>query len=618
MELVDKIYNLRQSFMVIGLTGRTGSGCSTVAKLLMNDFQSLFAPIPATNSEGVDNNERKYRIEYNFLKEIWETKKFKFKVIRASDIIFYFVLKGSFDNFIESFFIAHKEKANESPTALTEKKGLFRDNMNKIRGLFNKSSDMIKSIDTYLNGKGYETIKKERNSTAYKEALDYIAYLENELPQVRKILMERATNSLKGMTTKQFQVWGNNIRKYGNILPQDNEAIEPSLLAETINKIIKLYRKISKEENKPAFIIIDSLRNPFEVFYFRERYSAFYLMSINTSDKNRRINLANANYRKDEIEALDDMEYPSKRKGISTSYYSQDVEQCVELSDIHVAHDNKEVEQNGDLKKQLIHFISLILHPGLVLPTHEERLMQIANTAKLNSGCISRQVGAVVTDSNYSVKSIGWNTVPQGQTPCSLRTLDDLYNRSDRNAFSDYENNDPAFRLVVNQYHNQYFNSGKNKNLKGLPLSYCFKDLYTVVNKGMKNQVHTRSLHAEENSFLQLAKYGSDGIEGGFLFTTASPCELCAKKAYQLGIKKIFYIDIYPGISTTHILGCGNNRPEMVQFQGAIGRAYEALYNPFFALKDEIEYLTDIKVKYLEQAVPKEMKVNQELGKTEK
>lgn len=35
--IVDKIYKLRKNFVVIGLTGRTGSGCTTVAKLLSND-----------------------------------------------------------------------------------------------------------------------------------------------------------------------------------------------------------------------------------------------------------------------------------------------------------------------------------------------------------------------------------------------------------------------------------------------------------------------------------------------------------------------------------------------------------------------------------------------------
>lgn len=144
------------------------------------------------------------------------------------------------------------------------------------------------------------------------------------------------------------------------------------------------------------------------------------------------------------------------------------------------------------------------------------------------------------------------------------------------------------------------YNSNKAlENLKGETLSYCFKDIYTTINadKQKGNQVHTRSLHAEENAFLQLAKYGTQGIKGGKLFTTASCCELCAKKAYQLGIKEIYYIDSYPGISKSHILECGELQPKMILFTGAIGRAYINLYNPFLPLKDEIEVLTGVNVK---------------------
>ena len=102
-----------------------------------------------------------------------------------------------------------------------------------------------------------------------------------------------------------------------------------------------------------------------------------------------------------------------------------------------------------------------------------------------------------------------------------------------------------------------------------------------------KNQVHTRSLHAEENAFLQIAKYGGASIQGGKLFTTASPCELCAKKAYQLGIKEIYYIDPYPGLSTRHILSFGkSDNPKMILFKGAIGNAYISMYSSRIPYKD--------------------------------
>lgn len=592
MDLVKQVYELRQKFMIIGLTGRTGSGCSTVADLLKGDFQTLAPPIPVESHEGTTNDERKYRIEYNFLKSIWEKGDFTFHVIKASDIIFYYALKAGYSTFIKSISFqaekdAGKKKENIGINYLDE----ITKALKECEQDFVKQTDKVKKIDAWLQGKKYDYLTDEGSK---KEAQSHWDYISVELPEFRKRIMQNVSELLHGKTTKLFQEWGNNIRQYGSIIEQNDE-IPPLELAQTINRIIKLIRQLSKfNDNKPAFIIIDSLRNPFEVHYFRERYSAFYLMSITTDEVNRKNNLYQEGYDIDEINQLDGIEYPSRRKDISRSYYSQDVEKCVELSDIHIAHNNQRKDLNDDLKRQLVHFISLILHPGLTQPTHEERLMQIANVAKLNSGCISRQVGAVVTDKNFSVKAIGWNTVAKGQTPCALRTLTDLYNRNDLSAFSKFEKEDVEFRQKVELYYEQY---NKKKNcLSGIPLTYCFKDIYTVI-KGEKNQVHTRSLHAEENAFLQLAKYGSEGIDGGYLFTTASPCELCAKKAYQLGISKIFYIDIYPGISFPHIIQAGERKIDLIQFKGAIGRAYESLYNPIFPLKDEIEYLTGVSIK---------------------
>ncbi len=133
-----------------------------------------------------------------------------------------------------------------------------------------------------------------------------------------------------------------------------------------------------------------------------------------------------------------------------------------------------------------------------------------------------------------------------------------------------------------------FANRGTLESVDGLKCPFCFKDAYNAV-KNEKNQVHTRSLHAEENAFLQLAKSGGMGVDGGILYTTASPCELCSKKAYQLGIKEVEYVDPYPGISGSHVLSSGDPafRPVLRLFGGAIGHAYHRLYDPLLPIKDE-------------------------------
>lgn len=236
-----------------------------------------------------------------------------------------------------------------------------------------------------------------------------------------------------------------------------------------------------------------------------------------------------------------------------------------------------------------------MLHPGLITPTHIERCMQLAYNAKYNSGCLSRQVGAVITDADYSIKGVGWNDVPKGQVPCNLRDISEYCSDKNTEEYSKFELYNNKFEKALSRICAKIKNNAEDNH--DMLFQFCFKDVYNAI-EGKGNQVHTRALHAEENAFLQISKYGGIGIKGGYLFTTASPCELCAKKAYQLGIKKIFYIDPYPGISKTHILDFGDkDNPEMALFEGAIGNAYLSLYAPKLPIKDELELKTGINIK---------------------
>ena len=69
MKIVEQIYELRRNFAIIGLTGRTGSGCSTIAELLTTDLTKLKSAHRDFNSGIIDNNVRKNRIINNFIKK---------------------------------------------------------------------------------------------------------------------------------------------------------------------------------------------------------------------------------------------------------------------------------------------------------------------------------------------------------------------------------------------------------------------------------------------------------------------------------------------------------------------------------------------------------------------
>lgn len=124
-------------------------------------------------------------------------------------------------------------------------------------------------------------------------------------------------------------------------------------------------------------------------------------------------------------------------------------------------------------------------------------------------------------------------------------------------------------------------------NEQGLRYPYCFRARYNKY-KGEKDAVNTRSLHAEENTMLRLARSGGQGLKGGTMYVTASPCVLCSKKAFQIGIKEIVYLDPYTDIAPDLILACGFNQPKLRPFMGAIGETFYKLYKPFLPYKDEL------------------------------
>lgn len=570
-QMLSSLTNERNRFILIGLTGRTGSGCTTAAGILSKkdpEYPTLDDVRIGDKEyfEGLDK--RRYEIVKNFSSKNHS----KFFSIKVSDIISAYLLKLS-NIELEHFIQEHAKSATKK----------------SIKTLINSKTIISTKIKNTIFSKITNKILDHKNNTKLNSEELKSLYLYMELIRRFTEFFKKELNKLEGkLYLNTYQAAGNSIRRIGMVKAGFNkdEFSPESLfhLPESINKLVKLIRKI--QGSSPCYVVIDAIRNPYEAKYFKDRYSAFYLMSINAPNIDRKSYLQQVH--KYSVDQFDDLEKKEsgKSKVTDADFVSQNVKRCIEISDIHIFNPRKETNNHNILKAQLAWYISLMQHPGLVSPTSLERVMQIAYSAKLNSGCISRQVGAVVTDKNYSVKSVGWNDVAKGQVPCSLRSLSALENSFDPITYSAFERSNEAFRKEANIQYKRLIHVEK----LGKNISYCFKSIKNSIDDE-KNQVHTRSLHAEENAFLQLAKYGAAAIEGGKLFTTASPCELCAKKAYQLGIKDIVYIDPYPGIAIDHILTIGLNPPNLIQFRGAVGKGYHQLYEALMPYKDELEYL---------------------------
>ena len=627
------LYSLRKDFTIIGLTGRVGSGCSEVANWLSTeDFDSKI--LDSVNKTSIEAEEIKFKICSNYLSHTGNWKPFHIIYYKdvlllhlfhqgiiegdnsignsieiICEIIFQNGENGEFKKFTNRFdYIADEELKNHMVHFLKNNKEWFEKLSNL--GCF--------ELNACLKTK--------------KEDPDFFRFYFGFFEEFSKVFYEILNKYDITKRTRLVHDLANNLREYGLVRNCENTVVEGKNLeyiytvADTINKLIKIW-KFNSVDTK---IVIDALKNSLELMYFKEKYSAFYMIATNKSEDERRSYVGNRIREKyEDLEETDVVKYAEQILYLDESEYdggdvnkgefsAPDTENCIQKSDYHIYFSNVdkgiiEDPSSGSnynflsIDRQLVKLISLIHQPGIITPTGIERCMQVAYNAKFNSGCISRQVGAVVTDENYSVKSIGWNDVAQHQMPCNLRSVNDLISATPSILFSQYEKTGGKFidengkENTFNELLKEDYKDidSKKDELEGKNCSFCFKTIQNTYDKE-KNQVHTRSLHAEENAMMQITKNGGNGLKGGNLFTTASPCELCSKKAYQLGIKKIFYIDPYPGIATKHTLKNGvseKNNPKLLMFQGAVGRAFHKLYEPFMAYKDELKILTNISPK---------------------
>ena len=625
---LDNLYSLRRNFTVIGLTGRTGSGCTTISKLLSGSYKNInelgLRDLRDFNQNGLFY--RKYSILKKYISTGGNWVKFD-RIVYSNVIILYLYNKhGNDHQYLKSLLLKYyKENKDENNTRLIAEVFLKLIELNK------KYKDIISDI------KGLGNIKDIKDDSKLNSLNDifFNKQYKQFCHQLNLILIHHGYFR----RTCFFHHLACNIRQTGDAINEESDGIEHIYsIAIVINRIIKA-RKLNNGD-KPTRIVIDSLRNSLEIMFFKERYSAFYMLATKDVMENSKIRIVDRlkNVISDETERdrisdkllnLDEVEYKTDdfSKGL---FSSPDVENCIQKSDFHILNLKKEdlnqfitkynkppfeFESFLTREEQLLKLIALINQPGIITPSAVERCMQVANTAKLNSGCISRNVGAAITDEDFYIKSVGWNDVAKGHTPCNLRKIEDIIkprsnswlnksshysefekgNVSDKSSYK-YKNEVPNnFRGALKDYFENSFNKN-HKDWNGKNCSFCFKTVHNHY-EGEANQVHTRSLHAEENAMLQITKLGGQGVKNGILFTTASPCELCAKKAFQLGLKTIYYIDPYPGISNDQILKGGKiqNRPTMIPFSGAIGNAYHKLYDSFMAYKDEISMTLELK-----------------------
>lgn len=529
----ETLLSIKRGFLILGLTGYTGSGCTAAAKILKSKKKP--------NLPGLDKVKTVIDpLRYRKLKKEWDNLTWNNCVsIDISKIIFLTAISRALrTKFTKGVLSQLRELAIPHKNELKHIKLLTEKRINLY-----KNDNASKIIEAYqLGGKLYPSFKNT------------------------------ATNSFEKFI-ELMQDFGDDVRKYGTVLPPPKTAHFPSnilILPEAIRRLIKSYR-ISQNA---SYFVIDAFRNPFEVEFFKRRYNEFYLITVQRDSDY--INSALQGLSTQFIEKLNEREQgklidKKTSENVHEWITSQNIDECRQKADIFIENVQASSSQPANLRLQLIKLIALAQKPGCITPDKDERGMQLAISARQNSGCLSRHVGAVVTNKEGFVLGVGWNDPPLGQTPCSLRTAHELITEEHLDNFSEYEQSDEFKKHIEEQ--------GIDDN------PFCFKDELRKI-KGGKRAEFTRALHAEENAMLQATRHGVESLRDSILYTTDSTCTLCAKKAYHLGVNRIVYIEKYSGIDISQTLKTGIRKISVERFQGITGSAYFRLFTPLVPEKD--------------------------------
>jgi len=339
-------------------------------------------------------------------------------------------------------------------------------------------------------------------------------------------------------------------------------------------------------------ILIYSIKNPLEVEELK-KYSNAYLISIDTSLLIRWNRIKEEQYNNDYAQFMRDDER-DKDEGLIINdgdgkihYYGQQVQKCVDLSDIVIDNDtdfNDSEEKKEKLKNKIRQHLMVIREPGYRNPNNMELLMNNAYCTSLQSRCLKRQVGAIIVKEEiedlqytneskdrmggYYLISAGCNNVPEGQNDCSIE-YKTCYRDKKKKALFDRIKHCPncGQKLKGGKCSQKECDYSKTKSdirenfLLGKALDLC------------------RSLHAEESAMLQISYLGGFPLKETTLYTTTFPCLLCAKKIIANRIREVVYVEPYPMEEARKMLESAGIKP--TKFEGVKAQAFYKLFKDY-------------------------------------
>ncbi|MBL7215237.1 MAG: hypothetical protein ISS71_06120 [Phycisphaerae bacterium] len=249
----------------------------------------------------------------------------------------------------------------------------------------------------------------------------------------------------------------------------------------TLEEILKEHKKSPEVK-----FVVDSIRNPSEIYVFRDCSTRFFLFGI-YAGKDLRWQRVHEKYKDNQGDFDND---DKNDTGRDNETFGQRVQDCFYESDVVLKNDtNFDTPGNeafNGFKAKITQYVDLVNNPLRKKRAlkKEEALMAMAYAASQSSSCIKRKVGAVIVDESGNVISSGYNEVPRDEKPCEARFKE-------------------CYRSKI---WSEFFIKLKSKvpNVEGKE-----KDIMLHLKENFKILDLCRALHAEENAIINLAKNGN-------------------------------------------------------------------------------------------------------------
>lgn len=328
--------------------------------------------------------------------------------------------------------------------------------------------------------------------------------------------------------------------------------------------------------------IIDSLKNPRELQLLRDTYGdMFWVFGV----------FAPESVRRERLEHAQGLAAASLQEIIATDYseaekHGQSVRDVFHGADFFVRNDQA-TEQS--LKESIERYLEILFGYPVHTPTIDESSMYAAHAEASKSACLSRQVGAAITNADGEVIGLGRNDVP--------RFGGGLY--GEENGGGDHR----CFKWIGHRCHNDF----KKEKLYDQIVDKLIEN-QLVQGAALRNEIikalkqtdvkqlieYSRAVHAEMDAIVSVARSHKPGLDGGTLYATTFPCHSCARHIVASGIRKVLYIEPYPKSLALDLHRDAVSEDEhesaekvvFLQYSGVAPRNILALFNTKLTRKD--------------------------------